>query len=222
MRIIAATILLTASELSFLTHAFMANPSRSLLGGAATGSVQRIRLATSSSRLNSGSSDNYDDSCDVLVLGSGPAGCAIASVLGASGDLDVVVANKDFDNDWVPNYGVWEDEWQTILDRYNSVGVDINDGEADKVIDRKWGVTDCFFGGSYDIPTEQRMRLDRPYCRLDRFALKDSLTKNFRVVKANHFPKQLASTCLAQPVVWSTTRTEAPFNCNPKIPMHPR
>ncbi len=189
MRIVAATILLTASELSFLSHAFMANPSRSLLGGAATGSTQGIRLA--SSKLNSGSSDNYDDSCDVLVLGSGPAGCAIASVLGASGDLDVVVANKDFDNDWVPNYGVWEDEWQTVLDRYNSVGIDINDGEADKVIDRKWGVTDCYFGGSYDIPTEQRMRLDRPYCRVDRFALKDSLTKNFRVVKANHFSEAI-------------------------------
>ena len=40
---------------------------------------------------------SYDDECDVLVLGSGPAGCAIASLLGAKGGLDVVVANKDFD-----------------------------------------------------------------------------------------------------------------------------
>ncbi len=185
MRIITATILLTASELSF---AFVSNPSRSF---AATGSAQRIRVASGSSKLNSGISDDYDDSCDVLVLGSGPAGCAIASVLGAKGDLDVVVANKDFDNDWVPNYGVWEDEWQTILDRYNSVGIDINDGVPDKVVDRKWSVTDCFFGGSYDIPTEQRMRLDRPYYRIDRFALKESLTKNFRVVKANHFSEAI-------------------------------
>jgi len=35
------------------------------------------------------------------------------------------------------------------------------------------------------------MRLDRPYYRIDRFALKESLTKNFRVVKANHFSEAI-------------------------------
>ena len=190
MRIVAATILLTASELSFLSHAFVANPTRSFLG-AATGSAHNSRVASSSSKLKSGNSDDFDDSCDVLVLGSGPAGCAIASLLGAKGNLDVVVANKDFDADWVPNYGVWQDEWKTVLDRYESFGIDINEGEAEKVIDRTWDVTDCYFGGSYDIPTEERMRLDRPYHRVDRFALKKSLTRNFRVVEANHFSEAI-------------------------------
>lgn len=187
MRIITATILFSASELSF---AFVANPSRSFLGSA-TGSAHRTRVATSSSKLKSGNSDDWDDSCDVLVLGSGPAGCAIASLLGAKGNLDVVVANKDFEADWVPNYGVWQDEWQTILDRYESFGIDLNEGEPDKVINRKWSVTDCYFGGSFDIPMEERMRLDRPYYRVDRFALKKSLSKNFRVVEANHFSEAI-------------------------------
>lgn len=130
--------------------------------------------------------NDYDDSCDVLVLGSGPAGCAIASLLGSNGKLDVVVANKDFDSDWVPNYGVWKDEWQTVLDKYESFGIDLKGGKCGRSVDREWPVTDCYFGGSFDLPIENRMRLDRPYCRVDRFALKKSLTKNFRVVKANH------------------------------------
>jgi len=130
--------------------------------------------------------NDYDDSCDVLVLGSGPAGCAIASLLGSNGKLDVVVANKDFNSDWVPNYGVWKDEWQTVLDKYKSFGI-----ELEGSVDREWPFTDCYFGGSFDIPIESRMRLDRPYCRVDRFALKKSLTKHFRVVKANHISKAI-------------------------------
>jgi lycopene beta-cyclase len=135
--------------------------------------------------------NSYDDVCDVLVLGSGPAGSAIASILGADGDLDIVVADQNVDKDWVPNYGVWKDEWQTVLDRYKSAGIEIEGGNVGNSVDREWSVTDCYFGGSFDIPSEQRMRLDRPYCRVDRFALKKSLSKNFRVIKANHFSEAI-------------------------------
>jgi lycopene beta-cyclase len=133
-----------------------------------------------------GSSALYDDSCDVLVLGSGPAGSSIATLLGAGGELDVVVADQNSDKDWVPNYGVWKDEWETVVERYRSFGVEFEGGNAGRSVDREWSVTDCYFGGSFDIPMEQRMRLDRPYCRVDKFALKKSLTKNYRVIKANH------------------------------------
>lgn len=138
----------------------------------------------------------YDDVCDVLVLGSGPSGCAIASLLG-SGDskLDVVVANQRYDDDWVPNYGVWKDEWESVLDRYrNEFGVQLDGGKAGNCTNRQWSVTDCFFGGSFGIPTEQRVRLDRPYCRVDRFALKQALSEtnnNYRVIKANHMSEAI-------------------------------
>jgi lycopene beta-cyclase len=64
--------------------------------------------------------------------------------------------------------------------------VEFEGGNVGTSIDKEWAVTDCYFGGSFDIPTESRMRLDRPYYRVDRFALKKSLSKNFRIVKANH------------------------------------
>jgi len=188
MKIVVVTTLITFFELACLSHAFITNPSRCSHGSAASGSARRPCV---SSKLKSGGSDDWDDSCDVLVLGSGPAGCAIASLLGSNENLDVVVANQKFEADWVPNYGVWKDEWQTVLDRYESFGIDINDGKDDRVLDRVWPITDCYFGGSYDIPTEQRTRLNRPYCRVDRFALKKSLSKNFRVVEANHISEAI-------------------------------
>ena len=196
MKTNAATILLATFELACFSHAFTTNPSRCSHGNrgaaAVTGSARRpfdaARSAAASSRLNSGNSDSWDDSCDVLVLGSGPAGCAIASLLGSNENLDVVVANAKFEDDWVPNYGVWQDEWKTVLDRFNTFGIDM---EADGVIDQRWSITDCFFGGSYDMPNEQRTRLDRPYCRVNRFALKKSLSKKFRVVEANHISKAI-------------------------------
>ena len=104
------------SGLACFGHAFLSTPS--------------IPCTSATTRLLSAANLNYnDDSCDVLVIGSGPAGCAIASLLGSSGDLDVVVANKNFEADWVPNYGVWKDEWQTVLDRYKSLGMHLEGGK---------------------------------------------------------------------------------------------
>jgi lycopene beta-cyclase len=134
-----------------------------------------------------------DDSCDVLVLGSGPAGRAIASLLGSDGSLDILVADQNYDAEWFINYGVWKDEWQNILDKYSSLGVTLEGGKAGNAIDTEWQVTDCYFGGSFDIPIEQRMRLDRPYCRVDRFALQKTLSKNYRIIKANHISEAIGT-----------------------------
>ena len=71
-------------------------------------------------------------------------------------------------------------------------------------IERTWEFTDCFFGGSFDIPAQERMRLDRPYCRVDRDALRRTLSPkaevevvnageegkaNYRVIRANHISR---------------------------------
>ena len=135
-------------------------------------------------------STEYDDECDVLVLGSGPAARAIATLVssssgGSSGKLDVLMADKNFDREWAPNYGVWEDEWQSICNVYQK---DFGRILGDEVIDRKWQKTDCYFGGSFDIPTEQRLRVDRPYYRIAKNQLQDALTPagEYRILKANH------------------------------------
>ena len=143
-----------------------------------------------------GSKANYDYECDVLVLGSGPAARSIASLLGAN-DLNVVLADQNEERNWPPNYGVWQDEWEAILDKYASMGVKLDGGNEGNCVDRAWSVTDCYFGGSFDIPTESRMRLDRPYYRVDRFALRESLmpktgsNNKYETVRANHMSKAI-------------------------------
>mmetsp|Transcript_11469 Transcript_11469/g.15914 ORF Transcript_11469/g.15914 Transcript_11469/m.15914 type:complete len:643 (-) Transcript_11469:121-2049(-) len=135
----------------------------------------------------------YNEKCDILVLGSGPAARAIASLLSAPGPskLDVILADSNFDKEWPPNYGVWEDEWQSIVDLYNSFGRTL----GPECIDRKWTKTDCYFGGSFDIPTKERFRIDRSYYRVDKNALRDAITTldeegdGYRVVRANHISR---------------------------------
>lgn len=148
-----------------------------------------------------------NDSCDVLVLGSGPAARAIATLLAApvesnNGSFDILLADANYDRRWAPNYGVWQDEWQAIEKLYASFQQPL----GPSVIDRLWQVTDCFFGGSFDIPVENRMRLDRPYCRVDRDSLKRHLSPktevevkndgegnaNYRVIRSNHISKATA------------------------------
>eukprot|EP00979_Chaetoceros_neogracilis_P001155 scaffold197_cov268-Chaetoceros_neogracile.AAC.70 len=129
-----------------------------------------------------------DDNCDVLVLGSGPAARSIATLL--SKDLDVLLADSNYDRPWPPNYGVWEDEWQAICSTYKD---SFNHYLPENCINRKWKLTDCYFGGSFDIPTEQRFRIDRPYYRVDKNALQDALSQegDYRVVRANHISEAI-------------------------------
>jgi len=162
---------------------------------------QRYRH-TSSSQLSASlgggerGGDNYDYTCDVLVLGSGPAARSIASLLGAN-ELKVVLADQNEQRDFPPNYGVWQDEWQAIVDAYATMGVALDGGNEGRCVDRAWSVTDCYFGGSFDIPTGARMRLDRPYYRVDRFALRRSLIATnggegyYETVRANHMSRAI-------------------------------
>lgn len=126
------------------------------------------------------------DECDVLVLGSGPAARAIATLLASPGagekrtssndnaaGLDVLLADANYDRKWPPNYGVWEDEWESIRAMYAE---SFNQSLGNSCIERTWSVTDCYFGGSFDIPVNERLRLDRPYCRVDRDVLRRTLS----------------------------------------------
>jgi lycopene beta-cyclase len=151
-----------------------------------------IRRSLSTTTLFSSDTSNFDEVCDVLVLGSGPAGRAIASLL-AQKDLSVTLADSNYDRTFPPNYGVWKDEWQAVVDRYQAGGVSLEGGSVGSAINREWQVTDCFFGGSFDIPVEERTRLDRPYQRVDRNALRSSLSDTgYKVLYANHVSKAIS------------------------------
>lgn len=176
--------------------ASIARPTKISLGSPAFQySNSEVPYSTSylrSSRLGSSSTDTkYDEVCDVLVLGSGVAARSIASLLAAQ-DLSVVLTDQALDRSFVPNYGVWKNEWEAVRQRFEAMGVELDGGLAGSALDREWQVTDCYFGGSFGIPTDKRMRLDRPYCRVDKQALLQSLTtKKYKSLYANHFSRAI-------------------------------
>lgn len=43
----------------------------------------------------------------------------------------------------------------------------------------EWEITDCFFGGSFDKPVDERLTLQRPYLRVDRVKLQALLRQRF-------------------------------------------
>ena len=69
--------------------------------------------------------------------------------------------------------------------------------QGSECIDREWLVTDCYFGGSFNIPTEQRLRVDWPYIRIAKKKLRGALSlakdgeygASYRVLRANHASK---------------------------------
>lgn len=153
-------------------------------------------LSSSSTTTTSLNAAKYDYECDVLVLGGGPTGRAVASLFASSSnnDWNVILADASHEKPFVPNYGVWRDEWDAVVDRYRQMGVSLTGGEYGEALNRQWDITDCFFGGSFDIPTEQRQRLDRPYCQVDKNALKQSLVNDSNgvtILPYNHDSKAI-------------------------------
>ncbi len=175
-------------------HPIAINPNINKRDFASSSSSSSRLFSSSSLNAKKDSSSSYDEECDVLVLGSGPAARAIACLLSSpKSNLDVIVADSNYDRQWAPNYGVWEDEWQSIVTKYEQ---DFGRKLGQECIDRKWSVTDCYFGGSFDIPTTERFRIDRPYYRVDKNALQSALSPGedciededswYRVLRANH------------------------------------
>lgn len=109
-----------------------------------------------------------DFEVDVAVVGGGPAGYAISALMADTHGHSVVLVDPEPDALWPNNYGEWKDEWQTLSRRL----------EMPELMDcvlNEWPVTDCYFGGSYDTPWDERTRLQRSYVQVDRQALKGLL-----------------------------------------------
>lgn len=140
----------------------------------------------------------FDETCDVLVLGSGPAARAISSLLSTTtaASLSVLLADQNLDRLFPPNYGAWHDEWDVVVETYAKAGVVLKGEKSGggAAVDRQWAVTDCYFGGSFDIPIPERLRVDRAYYRIDKDALRESLTPPgaYNLLRANHISTAVA------------------------------
>eukprot|EP00579_Thalassiosira_antarctica_P000481 CAMPEP_0201866626 /NCGR_PEP_ID=MMETSP0902-20130614/1139_1 /ASSEMBLY_ACC=CAM_ASM_000551 /TAXON_ID=420261 /ORGANISM="Thalassiosira antarctica, Strain CCMP982" /LENGTH=622 /DNA_ID=CAMNT_0048391631 /DNA_START=68 /DNA_END=1936 /DNA_ORIENTATION=+ len=192
----------TLQTTSSSSSSALSSSSRQAPFSSHTITSSRKHTALAATAASTGVTPTTQDECDVLVLGSGPAARAIATLLASpatDGSFDILVADANYDRGWIPNYGVWQDEWESIQKLFASYQQPL----GTECVDRLWKVTDCFFGGSFDIPVENRERLDRPYCRVDKNALKRTLspkdeveTQNegegaakYRVTRANHMSR---------------------------------
>ena len=137
--VVSATVLLMMSQNLHLAAAF---------------TVQRR-----SSTLHSRFLMKYDIEVDVAVIGGGIAGSTISYLLQEQQKLSVALVDPRANGEgtWYPNYGEWRDEWHCLSDRLKLP-------ELKECTTNEWEVTDCFFGGSYDIPMDQRLTL--PRCKL--------------------------------------------------------
>ncbi len=121
---------------------------------------------------------------DVGVLGGGPAGTVMAFLLQTQHNLTVALIDPRASNarTWYPNYGEWRDEWHALADRLHSPGLK-------ECTTNEWEVTDCFLTkdnhdgtGTIDACNQVktgRMRLTRPYVRVDRVKMQKLLRDQF-------------------------------------------
>jgi len=130
---------------------------------------------------------------DVAVLGGGIAGHAIAFLLQEREDCRVVMVDPALDlkaGTWYPNYGEWQEEWEELARRLELP-------ELSTCTTHVWPKTDCFFGGSHGIPTDQRTRLDRAYVRLDREKIQWLLRSRYERAGGKVIPSRLTSRLIA-------------------------
>ena len=114
---------------------------------------------------------------DVAIIGAGPAGLSLAALLAAAPNPPrVAVLAAGADARWVPNYGVWTEEWAALDAAYGAGGVP---GLRATGTDTEWADTDCFFGegpdgavGGPGAEGHARRTLGRAYVRVSRVGLK--------------------------------------------------
>jgi lycopene beta-cyclase len=87
--------------------------------------------------------------------------------------------------------GEWRDEWHVLSDRLKLP-------ELKDCTTTEWESTECFFGGSYDIPDEQRTLLDRPYVRVDRVKMQELLRQRYLDAGGLTLPSKLLSSRMSQ------------------------
>lgn len=112
---------------------------------------------------------------DVAVLGSGPAGTAIAFLLQEQHNCNVVMIDPrgNSEKTWYPNYGEWTDEWHHLSESLKLP-------ELKECTTTEWDITDCFFGGNGDVPMDERTTLPRGYIRVDRIKLQKIMRQKYQ------------------------------------------
>lgn len=111
-----------------------------------------------------------ESAVDVAVIGGGPAGHIMAALLGRDGHR-VALVDPYPNRPWPNNYGAWRAEWESLSESLRLPEL------MSRCIRKEWSVTDCYFGGSHGMPTEQQTRLMVPYVQVDRVALKSTLNE---------------------------------------------
>lgn len=125
---------------------------------------------------------------DVAIIGGGIAGSSISFLLQEREKLSVALIDPRVDTPgtWYPNYGEWRAEWHHLSDRLNLP-------ELKECTTTEWEKTDCFFGGSFEIPKDERTTLERPYVRVDRIKMQALLRERFSVAGGVTVASKLSS-----------------------------
>lgn len=111
---------------------------------------------------------------DVAIIGGGIAGSSISWLLQEREKCSVALIDPRVNTPgtWYPNYGEWRNEWHHLSDRMQLP-------ELKECTTTEWEITDCFFGGSFDMPQDERTTLPRPYVRVDRIKMQSLLRSRF-------------------------------------------
>ena len=130
---------------------------------------------------------------DVAVIGGGPAAYTIAALL-ARDEHSVALIDPAPDGAWPNNYGSWRNEWEVrrlshaprpapattattpprtwMATRAQALAERLQMPELLECVAANWKVTDVFFGGSFDTPFDDKVRLDKAYLQASRTPLK--------------------------------------------------
>lgn len=137
--------------------------------------IKYSKLLKSLLFMNTISSREPDYSIDVAVIGGGPAGTMISWLLQDKYNCNVAIIdpNGNSDSTWYPNYGEWREEWEVLTKRLELP-------ELRECTTTEWEITDTFFGGSFDIPEDDKLTLNRAYVRVDRKKMQKLIKDKYR------------------------------------------